>query len=161
MDALVLPLGPAGRGSAQSSPHPPPPCGAFLPRPAAGVLGFNCMAPISAFVFTRPPLLPVSPLLFLIFLFFPQHVEVPRLGVKSELQLPAYTAATAMWDPSCICDLQHSSRQRRILNPRSEARDQTHILTDTMSGPKPTGPQCKLHPLLFLIRTLATGLGST
>ena len=29
-------------------------------------------------------------------------MEVPRLGVKSELQLPAYTTATAMWDLSCI-----------------------------------------------------------
>ena len=26
----------------------------------------------------------------------PQHMEVPRLGVDSELQLPAYTTATAM-----------------------------------------------------------------
>ena len=28
-----------------------------------------------------------------------QHVEVPRPGIKSELQLPAYTTATAMPDP--------------------------------------------------------------
>ena len=27
------------------------------------------------------------------------HMEVPRLGVESELQLPAYTTATAMPDP--------------------------------------------------------------
>ena len=35
------------------------------------------------------------------------HMEVPRLGVKSELQLPAYTTATAMATPelSHICDL--------------------------------------------------------
>ena len=38
-----------------------------------------------------------------------QHVEVPRLGVRLELQLPAYAMATAMLDPSCICDLHHSS----------------------------------------------------
>ena len=31
-----------------------------------------------------------------------QHVEVPRLGVELELQLLAYTTATAMWDPSPI-----------------------------------------------------------
>ena len=31
--------------------------------------------------------------------------EVPRLGVESELQLPAYTTATATWDPSHICEL--------------------------------------------------------
>ena len=32
------------------------------------------------------------------------HMEVPRLGFKLELQLPAYTTATAMHDLSCICD---------------------------------------------------------
>ena len=30
----------------------------------------------------------------------PQHMEVPRLAGESELQLPAYTTATAMQDPS-------------------------------------------------------------
>ena len=51
------------------------------------------------------------------------HMEMPRLGVDSELQLPAYTTATAMLDLSHICDLHHSSRQCWILNPLSEARD--------------------------------------
>ena len=46
----------------------------------------------------------------------PQHMEVPRLGIKSELQLPAYTTAIATWDPSCIFDLYHSSWQRQISN---------------------------------------------
>ena len=43
------------------------------------------------------------------------HMEVPRLGAKLELelQLPAYSTA------------------HQILNPLSEARDQTHILMDT------------------------------
>ena len=45
-----------------------------------------------------------------------QHVEVPRLGVQSELQLPAYTTATATWDPSRLYDLHHSSQPRQILN---------------------------------------------
>ena len=27
----------------------------------------------------------------------PRHIEVPRLEVKSELQLPAYATATAIW----------------------------------------------------------------
>ena len=35
-------------------------------------------------------------------------MEVPRLGVESELQLPAYTTATATLDPSHICDLHHT-----------------------------------------------------
>ena len=60
----------------------------------------------------------------------PQHMEFPRLGVLSELQLRAYTPATATWDPSRICDLQHSSQQRWILNPLTEARDRTRILMD-------------------------------
>ena len=55
----------------------------------------------------------------------PRHMEVPRLGVESELQLPAYTTATATPDLSWVCDLHRSSWQRRILNPLSGARDQT------------------------------------
>ena len=51
------------------------------------------------------------------------HMEVPRLGVASELLLPIYTTATAMPDPNRICDLHCSSWQRQILNPLSEARD--------------------------------------
>ena len=52
-----------------------------------------------------------------------RHMEVPRLEVELELQLPAYAKATAMWDPSHVCDLHHSSWQRHILNPLSEVRD--------------------------------------
>ena len=59
------------------------------------------------------------------------HVEVPRLGVASEMQLLAYFTATATQDPNHICSLHHSSWQCRILNPLSKARDQTHILMDT------------------------------
>ena len=54
-----------------------------------------------------------------------QNKEVPRLGVYSELQLLAYTTATAMQDPSHVCDLHHSSWQHWILNPLREARDWT------------------------------------
>ena len=43
---------------------------------------------------------------------------VLRLGAESELQLPAYTTATATWD----------------VNPLSKTRNRTYILTDTMSG---------------------------
>ena len=56
---------------------------------------------------------------------------VPRLGVKLELKLPAYTTTTATQDLSSVCDLRHSSRQHRILNPLSEARDRTHNLMVT------------------------------
>ena len=39
-----------------------------------------------------------------------QHMEVPRLRVESDLQLPAYTTATATPDPSRICNLHPSSQ---------------------------------------------------
>ena len=56
------------------------------------------------------------------------HMEVPRLRVQSELQLPAYTTAMAIPDLSRICDLHHSSWQRWILNPLSETRNRTRNL---------------------------------
>ena len=58
-------------------------------------------------------------------------MEVPRLGVESELQLLAYATATGTWDLSHLCDLHHSSQQCQTSDPLSEARDQTCILTDT------------------------------
>ena len=37
---------------------------------------------------------------------------------------------TATWDPSCVCNLHHSSQQYHILNPLREARKWTCILMD-------------------------------
>ena len=54
-----------------------------------------------------------------------RHMEVPRLGVELELQLLAYTAAIATPVLRFVCSLHHSSR---ILNPLSEAWDQTRNL---------------------------------
>ena len=73
---------------------------------------------------------------FFFFLFFflgphPWHMEVPRLGVESELQMPAYTTATATRDLSLVYDLHHSSLPCQIFL-LSETRDQTHILMDTI-----------------------------
>ena len=71
--------------------------------------------------------------LFSIFCFLEPHVwhmEVPRLGVKSELQLPSYTTAIAMQDPSWVSQLHHRSQQCWILNPLSKARDRTGVLKD-------------------------------
>ena len=62
-------------------------------------------------------------------------MEVPGLGLRLELQLLAYASATAMQDPSHICHLCCRVQPHRILNPLSEARDQTHILTEIMLGP--------------------------
>ena len=53
-------------------------------------------------------------------------MEVPRLGFKLELLLPAYARATAMPDLSHDSDLHHSW----ILNPLSKSRNQTLILVD-------------------------------
>ena len=66
-----------------------------------------------------------------LFLFLGSHpwpMAIPRLGVELELHLLAHTTATATRDPSCVCDLHHSSRQHQILNPLGKARDQTCIL---------------------------------
>ena len=71
------------------------------------------------------------PFIFCILGLHLQHMEVPRLGVQLELQLLAYTTATAMPDPSRLCDLHHSSQQHWIPDPLREARDRTRILMDT------------------------------
>ena len=55
-----------------------------------------------------------------------QHIEVPRLGVQSKLQLPA--TVTAISDLSLVCDLHYSSWKHLILNPLSEAGARTHNL---------------------------------
>ena len=74
----------------------------------------------------------LSHMCFYILIFFllgPHlHMEVPRLGVESELQLLAYATATATLDPSHICEPYHSLQQH--WNPLCEARDQTLILMD-------------------------------
>ena len=74
---------------------------------------------------------------FFLFTATHAHVEVPTPGVKLELHLPAYSTATAILDPSYICDLQQrftsvtsltqgvrpgielasSWRQHQVLNP--------------------------------------------
>ena len=63
---------------------------------------------------------------FLFFFLGPhlQHVEIPRLRVKLDLQVPACATATAtaMRDLSHVCNLHHSSWQRQTLNPLREAR---------------------------------------
>ena len=80
-----------------------------------------------------------------------RHMELPRLGVKLELQWPAYTTATATWD------LSHSSLQRWIPDPPSKARDRTYILMvpsrmcfrfARTGTPKRTGTSDHLRPIL-------------
>ena len=38
---------------------------------------------------------------------YSRHMEVPRLGIKSELQLPAYGRAIVTQDLSRVYDLHH------------------------------------------------------
>ena len=56
----------------------------------------------------------------------PWHMEVPRLGVESKLQLPAYTTATATGIRAMSST--YTTAHSWILNPLSKARDQTCIL---------------------------------
>ena len=61
-------------------------------------------------------------------------MEIPRPVVESELQLQAYTTATATWEPtSQQCQIWAASvtfAAAWVLNPLSKARDGTHILMD-------------------------------
>ena len=58
------------------------------------------------------------------------HMEVPRLEVKSQPQLPVQATATVSQDLSHVCDLHHHSHQCRNLNSLRKVRDQTHVLMD-------------------------------
>ena len=110
----------------------------------------NCINPGSSTHCTGPGIKPAPPqrqeelpmssylhVHFLTYKFFfslgppPWHTEVPGLGAKQELQLQAYTTATARQDLSHICKLCCSLRQHQILNPLSKTRDQTRILVIT------------------------------
>ena len=92
------------------------------------------------------PLLWVWLFYFIVFFYFlgphPWHMEVSRLGVKSELQLAA-----------CATDasLRHSSQRCCILNPLSKTRDQTHILMDTSSSPQSHNGYSEFDYIKFLI----------
>ena len=65
------------------------------------------------------------------------HMELPRLGVELELQLPAYTTDIATQDLLHVFDFNHSSQQRQVLNPLSKTRDRTCILMDISWVHKP------------------------
>lgn len=60
-------------------------------------------------------------------------------GCESELQLQAYTTATATRDPSRICDLHHSSRQPTEWGQGSNLHPHGH-----QWGSYPTEPQGEL-----------------
>ena len=97
---------------------------------------------------------------FCLFWAHPWQMEVPRLGVESELQMLVYTRATATPDLNLVCELNHSSWQRGTLNPLTEARDQTLIHMDTsqiryhwaITGPPHS--EFKENPYLYLKLTV-------
>ena len=67
---------------------------------------------------------------FFFFCFLGQHLrhmEVPGLGVESDLELLASATATAKPDLNCVCSLHHGSWQRWICGLLSGARDRTCI----------------------------------
>ena len=71
------------------------------------------------------------PCFFFFFVFLglcPWHMEIPRLGVESEMQLLSY--ATATQGLSHVCDLCQSVQQHQILHLLSKARDRSCILMD-------------------------------
>ena len=70
--------------------------------------------------------------LFVFLLFRAEPVAYGGSQTRGWIRASAlvYATATAMPDPSWVCDLHHGSRQCQILNPRSKARNQTHILID-------------------------------
>ena len=70
----------------------------------------------------------------------------------------AYTTVTAMPDPSHICKLHHSSWQRWILNPLSEARDETCILMDTSWIHEPLSHNENSSDNVFLLQCGITAL---
>ena len=55
-------------------------------------------------------------------------MEVPRVGVELELQLPAYTKLQPRGTRAASAT--HATAHRWILNPLREAREGTHILMD-------------------------------
>ena len=67
--------------------------------------------------------------LFFFVLIFCLLGATPEACGSSQAKAP--TTATAKWDPSCVFDLHHRSRQFRIPNPLSKASDQIHVLMDT------------------------------
>ena len=58
------------------------------------------------------------------------QMEVPRLGVQSQLQLLTYTTGRATGESEPHLQLHHSSRPHQTLNPLGEAGEQIHILMD-------------------------------
>ena len=100
--------------------------------PPGGLFEMPIVRSAPEFPISRSGMESENVLLCFVFLHFglhPQHMEVPGLGVESELQKPA--TATVTLNPSHICDLCLNLQQGRTFNPQSEAKNPTHILLGT------------------------------
>ena len=82
--------------------------------------------------------------MFCLFRATPAAYGSSRLGVESELQLPAYTTVAAMRDPSHICDLHHNS-------PAASCSCQ----------PTPQSQQCKIRAISVTYTTTHSAVSLT
>ena len=131
----------AWKGSTGKAKQPPPP----LKHPHSGLQRLH-LQPIHMFVGQlcfRSSFLSVF-FFSLVFLRPPLwHMEAPRLGVELELQLPAYTPATATPNLSYVCDLHntHSNAGSLTCYARPGIEPETSwILVDFVNA----GPQWEL-----------------
>ena len=108
------------------------PCRHTLLRSAVTATHARWTSALQAATHAKPVSLHFYFILFCFFRAAPTAYEGSQATDQLELQLPVYTTTTAMAtatpDLSGFCNLYHSSRQRQILNPLSEARDQTRNL---------------------------------
>ena len=90
---------------------------------------------IKMYVFIIISAIELNICLFICFLFTAAPVACGSFQTRGQIGATAEACATATTsDSSHTCDLHHSLRQCQILNPWSEARDQTCILTETTLG---------------------------
>ena len=73
----------------------------------------------------------MSLILWSFFFFF---LRATLWQARGGLGAAAHTTATAKPDRSCVCHLHSSLQQPQIHNALSKARDQTHILTETIAS---------------------------
>ena len=88
---------------------------------------------------------------FLLFRATPLALEVPRLAVQLELQLPAYTTATATSDLShdCVCTTAHSNTRSSIHWERPDIEPATSWFLVRLVS---TVPWWELHKLFLIIK---------
>ena len=106
------------RGAAKHLTHSTPPRRAAPRACREGPAWFHKSTGIFSSLFlhshSAPPFFFFWSFILSFFFFFSgphlQLMEVPRLRAKSEMQLPAFTTATATPDLSHVCHLHHSSR---------------------------------------------------